>query len=237
MMPCGWRCKHLVCSKKCSELCDRKRCDESCDRVLPCGHICRGVCGEPCVKCVQCFLPNQKCCFSMELLRDLPGKLYQLDCGHIFDLKMLDGYMETEQANGGHTAIRAKCCPVCRSQVHQAPRYNALVKAQLRLIDAVKKEQEQQHRRELSQAERRDIDRAIGQTEGRSTGAGNWFACPNGHPYYIGECGGAMQESTCPECGARVGGGSHSLRRDNAFVADFAGDGAAAPAWPGMAGP
>ena len=24
-------------------------------------------------------------------------------------------------------------------------------------------------------------------------GQGHWFTCPNGHPYFIGECGGAMQ--------------------------------------------
>ncbi|KAI2898542.1 hypothetical protein CBS63078_7543 [Aspergillus niger] len=40
-------------------------------------------------------------------------------------------------------------------------------------------------------------------------GTGHWYYCPNGHPFTIGECGGAMQVSTCPECGAQVGGRSH----------------------------
>ncbi|OJI99811.1 hypothetical protein ASPVEDRAFT_163989 [Aspergillus versicolor CBS 583.65] len=40
-------------------------------------------------------------------------------------------------------------------------------------------------------------------------GTGHWYYCENGHPFTIGECGGAMQLSTCPECGARVGGQHH----------------------------
>ena len=37
-------------------------------------------------------------------------------------------------------------------------------------------------------------------------GSGHWYECPNGHPYVIGECGGAMQKSVCPECKAEIGG-------------------------------
>ncbi|KAJ3220067.1 hypothetical protein HDU67_006823 [Dinochytrium kinnereticum] len=44
---------------------------------------------------------------------------------------------------------------------------------------------------------------------------GHWYTCANGHPYAIGECGGAMQISTCPECGAEVGGSSHVLAAGN----------------------
>ncbi|PTU24827.1 hypothetical protein P175DRAFT_0450803 [Aspergillus ochraceoroseus IBT 24754] len=40
-------------------------------------------------------------------------------------------------------------------------------------------------------------------------GTGHWYYCVNGHPFTIGECGGAMQLSTCPECGSPVGGQSH----------------------------
>ncbi|CAG8817058.1 17381_t:CDS:2, partial [Racocetra persica] len=37
-------------------------------------------------------------------------------------------------------------------------------------------------------------------------GSGHWYQCPNGHPYTIGDCGNADQESRCPECGERIGG-------------------------------
>lgn len=40
-------------------------------------------------------------------------------------------------------------------------------------------------------------------------GTGHWYYCQNGHPFTIGECGGPMQVSTCPECGAPVGGQRH----------------------------
>ena len=35
---------------------------------------------------------------------------------------------------------------------------------------------------------------------------GHWFECKNGHSYVIGECGGAMQKSKCPECKEEIGG-------------------------------
>jgi hypothetical protein len=44
---------------------------------------------------------------------------------------------------------------------------------------------------------------------------GHLYYCPEGHPYVIGECGGAMQMSRCPECGAAIGGGSHRLAVGN----------------------
>ena len=58
---------------------------------------------------------------------------------------------------------------------------------------------------------------------------GHWYKCPNGHVYCITECGGAMEESTCPECGSRIGGSSHRLLSDNAVATEM--DGARHPAW------
>ncbi|KAJ6102438.1 hypothetical protein N7486_004865 [Penicillium sp. IBT 16267x] len=40
-------------------------------------------------------------------------------------------------------------------------------------------------------------------------GTGHWYYCRNGHPFTIDECGGAMETSPCPECGAPVGGCHH----------------------------
>ncbi|CAD7944987.1 unnamed protein product [Amoebophrya sp. A25] len=39
--------------------------------------------------------------------------------------------------------------------------------------------------------------------------------CPNGHPYYIADCGQAFTTAKCPECGAEIGGGGHQLKSDN----------------------
>ena len=44
---------------------------------------------------------------------------------------------------------------------------------------------------------------------------GHLYYCPEGHPYVIGECGGAMESSRCPECGATIGGGGHQLAQGN----------------------
>jgi hypothetical protein len=44
---------------------------------------------------------------------------------------------------------------------------------------------------------------------------GHLHQCPKGHYFVIGECGGAMQESQCVECGAVVGGRSHQLAAGN----------------------
>ncbi len=47
-----------------------------------------------------------------------------------------------------------------------------------------------------------------------------WYHCPNGHAYTIGECGLAMVESRCPECGEKIGGKDHKLLKTNKMV-DF----------------
>ncbi|OQR68517.1 NFX1-type zinc finger-containing protein 1-like [Tropilaelaps mercedesae] len=60
---------------------------------------------------------------------------------------------------------------------------------------------------------------------------GHWYACPNGHVYCITECGGAMMESKCNECGATIGGQRHALRSDNEVATGM--DGATHSAWPG----
>ncbi|KAF9905305.1 hypothetical protein EC991_001853 [Linnemannia zychae] len=65
----------------------------------------------------------------------------------------------------------------------------------------------------LTEEERVEIFRAV---SAHMLGSGHWYRCPNGHQYVIGECGMAMEEASCPECGARIGGGHHALLRSNA---------------------
>ncbi|XP_065578622.1 NFX1-type zinc finger-containing protein 1-like [Artemia franciscana] len=52
---------------------------------------------------------------------------------------------------------------------------------------------------------------------------GHWYKCPNGHIYCIGDCGGAMMESRCNECGEIIGGESHRLRSDNTLAREMDG--------------
>ena len=67
------------------------------------------------------------------------------------------------------------------------------------------------------------IIKAVGLT------TGHWYQCPNGHPYVIGEGGGAMEVSRCPECGPPIGGQNHALIDSNRQAANFVGE--ARPAW------
>ena len=54
-----------------------------------------------------------------------------------------------------------------------------------------------------------------------------------GHIYCITECGGAMEEDRCPECGSTIGGHNHRLRHDNQLARDM--DGARYAAFSDMA--
>ena len=45
-----------------------------------------------------------------------------------------------------------------------------------------------------------------------------WYRCPNGHLYAVGECGRPMEESTCPECGSKIGGHDHVPVNNNNVV-------------------
>ncbi|KAK1220258.1 hypothetical protein PQX77_016994 [Marasmius sp. AFHP31] len=68
----------------------------------------------------------------------------------------------------------------------------------------------------VSLQEKEDIVKAFGFTH-----RGHFYNCPNGHTFVITECGGAMQASYCPECGAAIGGSNHSLDSSNTRAREF----------------
>ena len=51
----------------------------------------------------------------------------------------------------------------------------------------------------------------------RSLGT-QWYRCPNGHYYVVGDCGRTMQLSRCPDCGASIGGMNHIPQDGNVVV-------------------
>ncbi len=67
----------------------------------------------------------------------------------------------------------------------------------------------------------KDIVSAIGLS------LGHWNKCPNGHYYVIGECGGAVEKSRCPDCNAIIGGSDHKLASGNAHAGELGGR----PSW------
>nr|XP_053646950.1 NFX1-type zinc finger-containing protein 1-like [Cherax quadricarinatus] len=67
----------------------------------------------------------------------------------------------------------------------------------------------------ITDAERMEIINAMGLKQG------HWYKCPKGHYYCIANCGRAVVESKCPECGAPIGGRNHRLRSDNTVAAEL----------------
>lgn len=68
----------------------------------------------------------------------------------------------------------------------------------------------------MSLDERMEIIKAL-----KFSVAGHFYRCPNGHTFVIGECGGAMQTSRCPECGEAIGGSNHSLLQSNTRATEY----------------
>ena len=91
------------------------------------------------------------------------------------------------------------------------------------ILELIKQLSEEYHVNGLSKKERNMIVEAIGLSKG------HWYKCPNGHFYCIGECGGAMQRSKCPECGAVIGGQQHTLETGNVHAPEM--DDSQYPAW------
>ena len=63
-----------------------------------------------------------------------------------------------------------------------------------------------------------EVVQAMNRVDGYDYGGSwtsHWYECPNGHPYFIGNCGGAMERGTCLECGEAVGGSGHILLASN----------------------
>lgn len=81
-------------------------------------------------------------------------------------------------------------------------------------------------REEMTLEEKKMIYKAMSGDIGtaRSSFATRWSTCPEGHIYAIGECGGAVQESTCPECGSVIGGTGHQLAPGNRPASEFMGE-------------
>ncbi|XP_063624755.1 NFX1-type zinc finger-containing protein 1-like [Cydia splendana] len=121
--PCDRSCVHSVCVRACGAPCSRAPCSEPCPLALPCGHPCRGLCGEPCPPACRLCDPEG---FPTDLLGDPyddDEKLIQLqDCPHIFDVDTLDNLMNSE----GDT-VQLKACPWCRQPIVNTYRYKDLI--------------------------------------------------------------------------------------------------------------
>ncbi len=48
--------------------------------------------------------------------------------------------------------------------------------------------------------------------------SGNFYACPNGHQYFVDRCGKPMEILKCPHCGVDIGGTNHNLLPTNQLI-------------------
>ena len=152
----------------------------------------------------------------------------------VFAVDSLDTYFQTQAKNGEHTAIKLWQCPSCQKPIYTALRYNLFIKIEIALVNQIK-EQQENARQDLSQKEKTDIIHAMNEETKSGINnivGGRWFVCENGHPYFIGDCGGATQIANCPHCGAVIGGLQHKVVESNRFYGEF--DGSFEPAWPGQ---
>uniref|UniRef100_A0A8C3N3A4 Zinc finger NFX1-type containing 1 n=1 Tax=Geospiza parvula TaxID=87175 RepID=A0A8C3N3A4_GEOPR len=134
--PCEWQCQHYQCTRLCSEPCNRPRCNVPCAKMLPCGHPCVGLCGEPCPKkCLVCDHEElTQIFFGFE--DDPDARFVQLeDCGHVFESQGLDHYMDEDDDVVG---IKLKVCPLCQTPIRKNLRYGSSVKRQVEEIERVK---------------------------------------------------------------------------------------------------
>ncbi|KAJ8042128.1 NFX1-type zinc finger-containing protein 1 [Holothuria leucospilota] len=137
--PCLWECRHLRCEAKCGEDCDRKVCDESCELQLKCGHLCIGLCGEPCP-------PFCRVCDNATVTRilfgneDEPGAKFVFleECCHIVEVKAMDRLMT--MSNSDEQQIKLPECPWCKTPIRFNPRYNNRIKAIRRDVEQVKRQ-------------------------------------------------------------------------------------------------
>ncbi|OWZ11359.1 hypothetical protein PHMEG_00015630 [Phytophthora megakarya] len=95
-----------------------------------------------------------------------------------------------------------------RSESFQSKHRQTLQDLRRRLLNIVHRARNASFYQDVSMEEMKAIKTAM---QAEFSGSGHWYRCENGHSYTIGECGMAMEQTRCPECGAPVGGANHSF--------------------------
>jgi hypothetical protein len=220
--PCQYECPHQGrCKSFCHQTCTRQPCQLPCTKTIAkCGHPCIGLCGEVCPticrdpKCKSSKVMVLDSSVTWTSLKDCDpeDRFLVLDCGHFVESSAMDQYISSQMKDRAENgSIKLIKCPTgqCRQFVYRSLRYSNAINKVMASVEAVKG----RIRRPLSDDEKKSIRSAMGERYGSASGkaafvlcsflftnvvtAGSiclahWFQCPNGHVYYIGECGGAM---------------------------------------------
>ncbi|XP_028926721.1 NFX1-type zinc finger-containing protein 1 [Ornithorhynchus anatinus] len=165
---------------------------------------------------VQEWLDRERLSFSGQELADLQGEVQRLT--------YLVGFLARCKTAGGQlSGAPAREAAAVRLILESTRRFGRdderLVREKLKVLE----EALPRSGLGVSEKERVEIVTAIGCPRG------HWFKCPNDHIYVIGDCGGAMERGTCPECRAVIGGERHTLEATNRLASEM--DGAQHPAW------
>jgi len=140
--PCKNSCQHRKCNKRCGEICDIQVCNVRCDKLIEkCNHQCIGLCGEPCPEvCKICDPEND--IFNIQFgHEDEKNALFiKLDCGHIFERKGLDKYLEINNFNNNN--FKTKKCLYCQINIKytKGHRFSNIIKLRNLNIQQIKKQ-------------------------------------------------------------------------------------------------
>ena len=126
-------------------------------------------------------------------------------------------YIKAKHVDG---RVLDKLCELERVLINKVKQFDTVQRS---LVEDVFDELKPLLEFEISKEKKVEILKAIGLNKG------HWFKCPDGHIYCIGECGGAMEKSVCPECKQDIGGLKHKLTDGNELASEM--DGAQAPAF------
>ncbi|KAG6452108.1 NFX1-type zinc finger-containing protein 1 [Manduca sexta] len=125
---CTRSCPHGACARRCDARCSVPPCERACARRLPCGHACRGLCGEPCPDiCKQCRPDDFPRGLIGEEFEDDDKFIQLLDCGHILCVDDADGLM-----NSHPEEVHIRTCPMCRKPIINTNRYKDIVNDSLK---------------------------------------------------------------------------------------------------------
>lgn len=116
---CDWQCPHLAadeegrqpCTMPCGLPCVRPPCDMQCEKVLPCGHRCPSLCGEPCPEvhnCPKCTGEEGDVIITGEIPLWLPCCGARVQLVELDDVFNMTTYYEQTSERNGYARLEAR---------------------------------------------------------------------------------------------------------------------------------
>ncbi|KAF2691044.1 hypothetical protein K458DRAFT_355487 [Lentithecium fluviatile CBS 122367] len=133
--------------------------------------------------------------------------LYYARIARLYETSRLTAEKDRAKATMYHNeakALLARAQELCKREFRDAETLLQAVNESIKLL-------QKEWYEEVTAEELAAIKAAmVSGSDSIATHSGHWYNCENGHPFAIGECGMPMELARCPECGARIGGQSHT---------------------------